>query len=233
MCIPMGVKMSPSIHLNRIRAPFLYLFYNHYLSSSSFFILNMSNYFQNTAIKDLCLNKFDVAYKKEHVGCSKVVAHEKFADFLNDLTERDDLTEAEKKKVDSLKQQLKQCKSDPENTSIWSKKITRYLNGNGIKQSIMYDNSSKWVEADFDVSKALMSYRDKAVQSAEASRLLSDSQFLSLNFVFLFDRFAKIEYDLPEEVVSRLKKEMKAKRVDINKCLLSWSFEVVQKIGFR
>ncbi|KAI8328224.1 hypothetical protein BD560DRAFT_494408 [Blakeslea trispora] len=138
----------------------------------------MSNYLQNTAIKDLCLNKFDAAYKKEHSGCSKMVAHETFADFLKELTARNDLTEAEEKKVDALKQQLKQCNSDPENASIWSKKIIKYLNGNGIKQSIMYDNSSKWVESGFDVGKALMDYRDKSVQLAEALRLLSDSQFL-------------------------------------------------------
>ncbi|KAI8331111.1 hypothetical protein BD560DRAFT_57493 [Blakeslea trispora] len=94
----------------------------------------------------------------------------------------------------------------------------------------MYDNSSKWVESGFDVGKALMDYRDKSVQLAEALRLLSDSQFLSLNFIFLFDRSAKMEYDLPEEVVCRLKKEMKENRVEISKCLLSWSFEVVKAL---
>ncbi|KAI8368352.1 hypothetical protein EDC96DRAFT_574213 [Choanephora cucurbitarum] len=86
------------------------------------------------------------------------------------------------------------------------------------------------LEGNFNVTAALMNFRDNAVVSAENKSTLSDAQYLSLNFVFLFGKNNETAYGLPAAVKKAIKNKLKTKAIKLDRCLPSWCLEIAEAI---
>ncbi|KAI8364516.1 hypothetical protein EDC96DRAFT_203187 [Choanephora cucurbitarum] len=107
-----------------------------------------------------------------------------------------------------------------------------YFNGPGVKTMTLLSTEGEWKVGDVSITESLKAFHAEAIVAAEAEKEIDAAQFMSLNFIFLFEPTHCQEfYGLPSSVTKSVINSLDLpETIDVEDDLAIHCRQVVKKI---